>query len=117
MNIYWTNMMFCILLCLFLKKDVITSTTCMTYLCFTLLYGCEIWGYSDIKLIENVQNQFLRSITKLKKNTPIYMLYAELGITPIEVHIKSRMIGFWIKLVNSDDIKLCKKNYVSYYAE
>ena len=76
-----------------------------------LLYGCEIWGYSDIKLIENVQNQFLRSITKLKKSTPIYMLYAELGITPIEVHIKSRMIGFWIKLVNSDDIKLSKTMY------
>ena len=27
MNIYLTNMMICILLCLFLKKDVITSTT------------------------------------------------------------------------------------------
>ena len=41
----------------------------------------------------------------------MYMLYAELGITPIEVHIKSRMIGFWIKLVNKDDIKLSKTMY------
>ena len=76
-----------------------------------LLYGCEVWGYQNTKLIENVQNQFLRSITNLKKSTPIYMLYAELGITPINVHIKSRMIGFWLKLVNSEDIKLSKTMY------
>ena len=71
-----------------------------------MLYGCEIWGYQNTKIIENVQNQFLRSITNLKKSTPIYMLYAELGITPIDIHIKSRMIGFWLKLVNSEDAKL-----------
>ena len=49
-----------------------------------LLYGCEIWRFNDIKLIENVQNQFLRTITKLRKSTPIYMLYGELDITPVE---------------------------------
>ena len=76
-----------------------------------LLYGCEIWGYQNTKLIENVKNQFLRSITKLKKSTPIYMLYAELGITPLNVLIKSRMIGFWLKLLNSEDIKLSKTMY------
>ena len=39
------------------------------------------------------------------------MLCAELGITPIDIHIKSRMIGFWLKLVNSEDTKLCKTMY------
>ena len=48
-----------------------------------LLYGCENWGFNNIKLIENVQNQFLRTITKLRKSTPIYMLYGELDITPV----------------------------------
>ena len=76
-----------------------------------LLYGCEIWGYQNTRIIENVQNQFLRSITNLKKSTPIYMLYAELGITPIDIYIKSRIIGFWLKLVNSEDTKLCKTMY------
>ena len=70
-----------------------------------LLYGCEIWGFNNIKLIENVQNQFLRTITKLRKSTPIYMLYGELGITPVEVHIKSCMVGFWISLVNRENTK------------
>ena len=35
-----------------------------------LLYGCEIWGFNNIKLIENVLNQFLRTVTKLRKSTP-----------------------------------------------
>ena len=39
------------------------------------------------------------------------MLYADLGITPINVHIKPRMIGFWLKLVNSEDTKLSKTMY------
>ena len=76
-----------------------------------LLYGSEIWGFQNTKLLENVQNQFLRSITKLKKSTPIYMIYAELGITPISIHIKSRMIGLWLKIVNSEDSKLSKIMY------
>ena len=76
-----------------------------------LLYGCEIWGFHNTNLIENVQNQFLRSITKLRKSTPIYMVYAELGITPIDVHVKSRMIGFWISVLNKENTRLSKLMY------
>lgn len=76
-----------------------------------LLYGCEIWGFQNVKMIENVYKQFLRSITRLRKSTPIYMLYAELGIKPIEIHIKSRMIGFWIATLNSENSKLSKLMY------
>ena len=76
-----------------------------------LLYGCEIWGFHNTNLIENVHNQFLRSITKLRKSTPIYMVYAELGITPVDVHIKSRMIGFWISVLNKENTRLSKLMY------
>ena len=76
-----------------------------------LLYGCEIWGFQNVKMIENVYNQFLRSITILRKSTPMYMLYAELGIKPIEIQIKSRIIGFWIATLNSENSKLSKLMY------
>ena len=76
-----------------------------------LLYGCEVWGFQNIKLIENVQNQFLRSITKLRKSTPLYIIYTELGITPIEIHVKSRMIGFWLSIINSENSKFSKITY------
>ena len=42
---------------------------------------------------------FLRRITKTKNSTPHYMLYAELGRHPIDITIKSRMIGFWNRIV------------------
>ena len=77
-----------------------------------LLYGCEVWGFQNIKLIESVQNQFLRSITKLRKSTPLYVIYAELGITPIEIHVKSRMIGFWLSIINSENSKFSKITYI-----
>ena len=73
-----------------------------------LLYGYEILGFHNSNLIEN---QFLRTITQLRKSTPIDMIYAELGITPVEIHIKSRMIGFWISVLNSENTKLSKIMY------
>ncbi|MEW8546068.1 MAG: reverse transcriptase family protein [Candidatus Thiodiazotropha sp.] len=76
-----------------------------------LLYGCEIWGFQNTNMIEIVHNQFLRNITKLRKSTPIYMIYAELGRMPIDIIIKSRMIGFWISLVNGNGSKYAKKLY------
>ena len=78
-----------------------------------LLYGCEIWGYQNTKMIDLVHNQFLRNITKLRKSTPEYMLYAELGRRPLEIQIKSRMIGFWLSLVNGSQSKISKKNYTT----
>lgn len=73
-----------------------------------LLYGCEVWGFQNIKMIENLYNQFFRSIIKVRKSTPIYMIYAELGIKPVEIQIKSRMINFWVNTLNSDNSKFSK---------
>ena len=47
------------------------------------LYGCEIWGFENSQIVENLYNDFLRHIVGLKKSTPIYMLHPELGRHPI----------------------------------
>ena len=73
-----------------------------------LLYRYEIWGFQNTQLIENVHNQFLRKITNLRKSTPIYMLHAELGRHPIDITIKSRMVGYWLSIINGDDAKISK---------
>lgn len=40
------------------------------------------------------------------------MLYAELGRKPLDIHVKSRMIGYWISLVNNDNVnKISRKIY------
>ena len=75
------------------------------------LYGCEIWAYENTKIIEKLQNEFLRYITNSKKSTPAYMLHAELGCKAIDVKIKTRMIGFWLNIVNGKATKLSKMLY------
>ena len=42
-----------------------------------LLYGCEIWGFGNIDVIECVQLKFIKYILKLKNSTPNYMVYGE----------------------------------------
>ena len=37
------------------------------------LYGCEIWGFENSQIIENLHNDFLRQIINLRKGTPIYI--------------------------------------------
>ena len=75
------------------------------------LYGSEIWGFENSQIIENLHNDFLRQIINLRKSTPIYMLHAVLGRHPKQINIKSRMIGFWLSIVNGKESKLSKLLY------
>jgi hypothetical protein len=43
----------------------------------TLLYGCEIWGYGNIEIIERVHITFCKLLLQLKNSTPTYMIYGE----------------------------------------
>ena len=53
-----------------------------------LLYGCEIWGFENIDVIESLFLQFYKIILGVKKSTPNCILYGELGRFPIEVFVK-----------------------------
>ena len=63
-----------------------------------LLYGCEIWGFGNIDTIERVQLKFYKHILNLKKSTPSFMVYGELGAYPLKIDIQSRIISYWAKL-------------------
>ena len=71
-----------------------------------LLYGCEVWGFQNAQVLENVHNEFLRNILKFRKSTPLYTLHTELGRNPFILNIKSRMICYWISIVNRKKSKL-----------
>ena len=45
----------------------------------SILYGCEIWGYDNLKSFERLHLQFCISILKLKDSTPNIMVYGEAG--------------------------------------
>ena len=76
-----------------------------------LLYGCEVWGFSNNDIIEKVHLKFCKLLLHLKSSTPSYMIYGELGRYPLEIDIKSRIISFWAKLLSGKELKLSKIIY------
>ena len=70
-----------------------------------LLFGCEVWGYEKLQIIEKLQLQFCKLLLRVKKSTPTCMVYGELGRKPLETVIKQRMIAYWIKLTNGPSKK------------
>ena len=47
-----------------------------------MLYGCELWGYSNIDVLERLHLRFCKILLKVKKSTPNAMVYGELGRHP-----------------------------------
>jgi hypothetical protein len=77
-----------------------------------LLYGSEIWGFSkNIQCLEKVQLRFCKLLLKLKTSTPSYMIYGELGLFPIEIDVKLRMISYWARLLTGKETKF---SYLSF---
>ena len=82
-----------------------------------LLYGCEIWGPSDIKDIEIFHRGFLRILLKTFEFTPNCMLYGETGVTNMNTCINSRMINFWAKLKFGDQNKISNHDLVAHESQ
>ena len=83
-----------------------------------ILYGCEIWGYKNLGILENLHLKFCKLVMKLKPSTPDVMVYGESGRFKIEYYAKKRMINFWSTIANGNRNKLsfimyniCKQRY------
>ena len=70
-----------------------------------LLYGCEIYGYEKTDLFNSVQINFFRHILPVKKSTPLFMLYGELGRMPIELTVHRRMVCYWARLLSGKELQ------------
>ena len=70
-----------------------------------LLYCCEIWGFGNLDIIERVQLKIFKHILNLKRSTPSFMIYGELGVFPISIDIQSRMVSFWTKVPDDEGKK------------
>jgi hypothetical protein len=57
-----------------------------------LTYGCEIWEYENVQVLEKIHLQFCRNIFKIRTSIPNFMSYGEIGRAPIDVVINVRMI-------------------------
>ena len=64
-----------------------------------LLYCSEVWGLHNTDKIETFHLSFLKSILCVKKSTPTCFIYGELGMYPIHIEMKMRVIKFWLKII------------------
>lgn len=76
-----------------------------------LTYGCEVWGYENVALLDSLQLKFIRYILRLKSCTPIPMLYGETGLLPLSYVIKNRMLSFYGKVSDIDCVTLSGKMF------
>ena len=80
-----------------------------------ILYASEIWGFNNIKILERIQLHFLKSIFHMKSSTPNSMVYGEFGAFPLEIDVQTRMISFWVKLLDQNTTKLSNILYQIVY--
>jgi hypothetical protein len=71
-----------------------------------LLYGCEIWEFKNLYIIERVHLKFLKYIFNLKSSTKSYMVYGETGRYPLYVTVYTRMISYWGRLFLNPNNKI-----------
>ena len=76
-----------------------------------MLYGCEVWGYSDLKELDILHRKYIKMLLGLYKCTPNVMVYGESGCFPVLNHVKSRMTTFYMRLINGNRNKL---SYIMY---
>ena len=73
-----------------------------------LLYGCEIFCFEKLDIIDTFYTQQLKRILHLRKSTPDYMVYGETGCFPPSIDVKQRAMTFWLKTSKSPPTSLPK---------
>ena len=74
-----------------------------------------MWGDGKCDILEKLQLTFCKYIPAVNKSTCSNMVYGELGITPLDIDIKGRMIVYWAKRVNEDQCEISHMIYSLLY--
>ena len=73
-----------------------------TQIASVLLYGCELWGLSDITQVEKVATKFYRMILCIPQNSSTDFARGELGRRSLKISIYKRVLSYWFKLLEAD---------------
>ena len=76
-----------------------------------LLYGCEVWGYSNLEPLEVFYRSFIKRVLGIGKSTANCIIYGEVGKYPLAYRVFKRMISFWIKISEGKSSKLSSIMY------
>ena len=77
-----------------------------------LNYAAEVWGFHKGPDVERLHTRFCRSLLGVKKSTNLSALYSELGRKPLLVFRKIRLLKYWVKILNTDNILLKNVYYM-----
>ena len=64
-----------------------------------LLYGSEVWGYENLKILEQIHLKLCKRILTVRNTTPNYIVYGELRRLILEIRVKIRILSFRFELV------------------
>ena len=74
-----------------------------------LNYGSEIWGLRKADAMDVFHLSFLKSCLGVKTSTPNCFVYGELGVFPLIIERKIRVVKYWLKIIRYIDNN---ENYV-----
>ncbi|UYV78989.1 hypothetical protein LAZ67_17000562 [Cordylochernes scorpioides] len=72
----------------------------------TLLYSAPLWATNQIRVVNQIQDIFLRRFLDLPKYTPGYILRTETGRMSLELNITKLILKFWIRILKMDRTRL-----------
>ena len=72
-----------------------------------LIYGCEVWGYSNLNKIELFHRKFIKNSLRVHKFTANSIIYGESGRESIVNVIHRRMLNYWLRLKQGNPNKIC----------
>ena len=67
-----------------------------------VLHDTEVWWCKSDDILERLQPRFFKYMLSVNKYTCSSMIYRELGVTPLSIDVKIRMVVYWAKLVSSN---------------
>jgi hypothetical protein len=73
-----------------------------------LNYSCEVWGFTKSKQLETLHLKFCKRLLGVKQSTCNMGVYGELGRYPLYITRHCRIIKYWCKLVNTENVIMRK---------
>ncbi|UYV63352.1 hypothetical protein LAZ67_2003825 [Cordylochernes scorpioides] len=72
----------------------------------TLLYSAPIWANEKYKILDQIQNNYLRRLLNLPSNTPGYTLRMETGRFSLGVTATKLILKFWLRILKMEKSRL-----------
>ena len=80
--------------------------------CSVLNYADKLWGIHKGPDLERFNTRFCRSLLGVKKSTYLFALYSGSCRKPLLVFRKIRLLKYWVKILNTDNILLKNVYYM-----